>query len=153
MSGSLTLAVPSGPFIDLTTGNVTPAWRQFLVTLAARTGGSQGMATPDVAPIEAALVLERSARQAGDQSAATGIAAEANARQQRDAELALAINQRLSITGGTMVGPLTTQRLGVNGATPVARQTIAGVKGGNTALASVIALLVAYGLGTDTTSA
>lgn len=153
MSATLTLAVPSGPFIDLTTGNVTPAWRQFLVTLAARTGGAQGMATPDVAPIEAALVLERSARQAGDTSAATGLASEANARQAADVGLALRINQRLSITGGTMLGPLTTQRLGVNGATPVPRQTIAGAKGGNTALASVIALLVAYGLGTDTSTA
>jgi hypothetical protein len=43
--------------------------------------------------------------------------------------------------------------LGLLGATPVARQTLTGAKGGNTALASVIAALVAFGLATDTTTA
>lgn len=152
MSASLVLAVPSGPFIDLTTGNVTPAWRQFLVTLAARTGGAQGLPTPDVAPIEAALVLERSARQAGDTSAATGIASEANARQAADATLALQINQRVSKTGDTMLGPLTTQRLGVNGAVPVPRQTVTGSKAANAALASLLDALELYGLISDTTT-
>lgn len=152
MSASLTLAVPSGPFIDLTTGNVTPAWRQFLVTLAARTGGSQGLPTPDVAPIEAALVLERNARQAGDTSAATGIASEANARQAADANLALQINQRVAKTGDTMLGPLTTQRLGVNGAVPVPRQTVTGSRGANAALASLLDALELYGLISDTTT-
>lgn len=152
MSATLTLAVPSGPFIDLATGNVTAPWRQFLVTLAARTGGSQGMATPDVAPIEAALVLERSARQAGDTSAATGIANEANARATADADLAAAINQRVRRTGDTMLGALTTQRLGVNGAVPVPRQTVTGSRGANAALASLLDALELYGLITDSTS-
>ena len=153
MSGSLTLAVPSGPFIDLNTGNVTPAWRQFLVVLAQRTGGTQGLATPDTAPIEADLAAEQAARRAGDVTLTTGIAAEAAARQAADAELATAINRRVAKTGDTMLGPLTTQRLGVNGAIPPTKQTVTGAKGGNAALASLLTALVAYGLITDSTSA
>lgn len=46
-----------------------------------------------------------------------------------------------------------TANTGFNNATPVGRQNIVGAKGGNAALASVIALLVACGLGTDSTTA
>jgi hypothetical protein len=56
----------------------------------------------------------------------------------------------LTGTGGLQFA---TMPLSFNNATPVAKQTITGAKGGNTALASVIALLVAYGLGADTTTA
>jgi hypothetical protein len=44
-------------------------------------------------------------------------------------------------------------KAGFNGTAPIAKPTMTGAKGGNTALASVIALLAAYGLGADSTTA
>jgi hypothetical protein len=41
----------------------------------------------------------------------------------------------------------------VNGSAPPAKPTITGAKGGNVALASLIAALVSYGLITDSTTA
>ena len=43
------------------------------------------------------------------------------------------------------------QRIGFNGATPVARPSVSGSRAGNAALTSIIAALSAYGLITDTT--
>jgi hypothetical protein len=56
---------------------------------------------------------------------------------------ALTIPGALTHTGST---------LGFLNTAPTTKQTISGAKAGNTALASVIALLVAYGLGTDSTT-
>lgn len=53
---------------------------------------------------------------------------------------------------GLSINP-TGQHIGFNGTTPIAKPAFSGAKGGNAALASVIAALVAYGLGTDTTTA
>jgi hypothetical protein len=56
----------------------------------------------------------------------------------------------LSGTGGLQFA---TMPLGFNAATPIAKPTVTGAKAGNTALASLCAALVSYGLIADTSSA
>jgi hypothetical protein len=59
-----------------------------------------------------------------------------------------------SSVGGTTGGiQINWPRLGFGGTTPIAKPDITGAKGGNTALASLIAGLVAYGLFTDSSTA
>lgn len=52
----------------------------------------------------------------------------------------------------TKIGSVNTETLGFWGATPIVRPTVTGAKGGNAALTSLIAQLVAAGLITDSTS-
>ena len=68
--------------------------------------------------------------------------------------LTLMDNNTLSFTGanGTRLGLDNTQKMGFWGATPIARPAVTGAKGGNAALTSLIAQLVAAGLITDSTS-
>ncbi len=53
---------------------------------------------------------------------------------------------------GELLGRNTTSKAGFYGAVPVVKPTVTGAKGGNAALTSLIAALVAQGLITDTTS-
>jgi hypothetical protein len=66
----------------------------------------------------------------------------------------ISANGSLTVAGGAGVNTLSATRgLGVWAATPPSsRPAMTGAKGGNAALASVIALLVAYGFGTDGTT-
>ena len=63
MSATVTAAFPSGPLLDPTTGEVTPAWRGFFVALYTRTGAATGAPT---GATQAALDAEAAARIAGD---------------------------------------------------------------------------------------
>jgi hypothetical protein len=147
------IAVPSGPLVDVTTGEVTPAWRAFLIGLYGRTGGAPGGTLASAADLlteqaarEAAdaalstsLSSEEAARAAGDAANATAVAAEQSAREAADARL-------LPTHGGT------TGTIGFQGAAPIGRPVVTGAKGGNTALASLLSALASYGLLTDTTT-
>lgn len=60
----------------------------------------------------------------------------------------------ISFTGanGTRIGLDGTQKMGFYGATPIIRPSVTGAKGGNAALTSLIAQLVALGIITDSTT-
>lgn len=56
-------AFPSGPLIDATTGEVTPAWRGFFVALYTRTGAATGSS---MTVVQSNIDAEAAARVAGD---------------------------------------------------------------------------------------
>lgn len=66
MSGPAT-GFPSGPLVD-PGGNLTAAWRQFLLSLYNRTGAAPGVSSGDNA---AAIAAEQAARVAADSTEAT----------------------------------------------------------------------------------
>jgi hypothetical protein len=66
--------------------------------------------------------------------------------------LADAINIAAGTSTGTKIGTGTTQKLGFWNATPVVKQTLAGVKSGGTALTNLISLLATLGILVDTTT-
>jgi hypothetical protein len=82
MSGGLAAAIPNSPLIEPGTGNVTVAWRAWLLILQRRTGGTVGASTTDNAAL---LAAERDARIAADQALARAIEAEIAARIAADA--------------------------------------------------------------------
>ena len=107
MSGVLHAQFPSGPIIDRA-GNLTPAWRAFLLQLYARTGGAAVSATtPQLA---AGLAAEVIARTNADDDLTAALAAEQEARGEADASeaaiRAAADKALLPIAGGTMTGTL-----------------------------------------------
>lgn len=61
-------------------------------------------------------------------------------------------NLSFGTTTGTKLGTTSGDKIGLWGATPIARPTVSGSKGGNAALASLIAQLSAAGLITDSTT-
>jgi hypothetical protein len=73
---SLPVGFPTGPLFDATTGEVTPAWRQFFVALWQRTGSAAGIVTTDTASLEASLAAETIARQTADAGLTNAIAQE-----------------------------------------------------------------------------
>lgn len=68
----------------------------------------------------------------------------------------LTLGDGVQIEGGTTTGTKiltgTTQKLGFHGATPVAKQTVTGSRGGNAALADLLTKLANLGLIVDSTS-
>ena len=64
MSASYIAGVPTAPFLDAQTRDISPAWRTFLISLFTRTGGGVGVSTRDVAT---ALAAETQARIIGDE--------------------------------------------------------------------------------------
>jgi hypothetical protein len=60
---------------------------------------------------------------------------------------------RLGTGAGTQIGRDASQKIGVWGATPVARPTVTGSRGGNAALASLLTQLATVGLIVDSSSA
>ena len=62
------------------------------------------------------------------------------------------VNAVLEGPDGLLLGAAATDQIGFYGKTPVVKPTVSGAKGGNAALTSLIAQLVALGLLTDTTS-
>jgi hypothetical protein len=59
----------------------------------------------------------------------------------------------LDAVSGIQINATAGGKIGFNAATPIGKYALTGAKGSNTALASVIALLVSYGLATDGTTA
>jgi hypothetical protein len=59
----------------------------------------------------------------------------------------------LDAVSGIQINATAGGKIGFNAATPIGKYTLTGAKGANAALASVIALLVSYGLAIDSTSA
>lgn len=82
---SLRAAFPSGPLID-ESGEVTPAWRGFFLSLYQRTGSAIGFSS-DTSGIDKRLDDEISARTTADASLNAGLANEATLRSERDGAL------------------------------------------------------------------
>jgi hypothetical protein len=82
MSGSLAAAIPNSPLVEAGTGNVTVAWRAWLLVLQRRTGGTVGT---DAAGNAAFIAIERGARIAADQALQRALELEAEARIAADA--------------------------------------------------------------------
>src|SRR5215467_7999332 len=91
LSRSLTAGVPTGPFLDPQTGDISSAWRSYLVTLGTRTGGSEGSSS-DTTGLQTQIDAEKAARIAEDTALSTGIATEAANRSAGDATLQTALN-------------------------------------------------------------
>lgn len=83
MSGGLsaTIPAPTAAFVG-PDGNITTAWRAWLLVLQRRTGGTVGASSGDNA---AALAAEQAARIAADNALQAAIAAEVAAREAADA--------------------------------------------------------------------
>ena len=84
--------VPTGPLIDRSTLDLTPAWRAFLTALWARTGGAQG--TPS-GGWQQPLQLEATVRAQADQQLGAALAVEVAARSDRDTELSALIGSEV----------------------------------------------------------
>jgi hypothetical protein len=90
---------PSAPIVDPATGELTTAWRMFLLAMWSRTGAAVGVTpTPGGGASPAALAAETAARAAGDAAVGTLVSAnaaaigvEAAARATHDAALATSI--------------------------------------------------------------
>jgi len=78
--------IPTAGFLDPDSGDITPAWRAFLLSLWRRTGGAVGVSS-DTSQIEADLAAETTARIAGDAALGADIVAERAARESADATL------------------------------------------------------------------
>lgn len=86
----LNVTVPTAPFLDASTGDITPSWRAFLTALWVRTGGSIGISS-DVTPVVTALAAETRARIQTDDQLASEIVGETNARIAGDQQLTVAL--------------------------------------------------------------
>jgi hypothetical protein len=78
--------VPNAAFLDPDNGDITPAWRNFLLSLWRRTGGAVGVSS-DTTAIEQELAAETTARIAGDAGLGSSVATERAAREAADATL------------------------------------------------------------------
>ncbi len=78
--------IPTAGFLDPDSGDITPAWRAFLLSLWRRTGGAVGVSS-DTSQLEADLAAETTARIAGDAALGSAVAAERAARENGDAVL------------------------------------------------------------------
>jgi len=85
-STTLNAGVPTGPFVDPVSGEVTPAWRAFLVSIYRRTGGAIGQSS-DTHALEVALATETTNRAAGDTALSARIDNEAAIRATADTVL------------------------------------------------------------------
>jgi hypothetical protein len=75
------VGVPVSPFLDPGTGDISAAWRAFLLSLHIRTGGNIGV---DVKALQIEIDAEEAVRAAADQALTAGLAAETQARQTAD---------------------------------------------------------------------
>ena len=75
------VGVPVSPFLDPGTGDISAAWRAFLLSLHVRTGGNIGV---DVRALQIEIDAEEAVRAAADQALTAGLAAETQARQTAD---------------------------------------------------------------------
>jgi len=96
MNVALNTGVPSAPLVDPISGQVTPAWRAFLLALYQRTGGAVGQSS-DTSELEAQLAAEEAARIAADTGLATGLASEATTRAAADTALNTAVTREAAI--------------------------------------------------------
>lgn len=96
----LNVGVPSSPFLDPGTRDISTAWRAFLTSLYHRTGGGVGV---DVANLQAEIDAEEQVRADADLALTTALSneaairqaadsAETEARREGDAALQAAIN-------------------------------------------------------------
>jgi hypothetical protein len=96
MTVALNTGVPSAPLVDPVSGQVTPAWRAFLIALYQRTGGAVGQST-DTSELEAQLAAETAARSTADTGLATGLASEAATRAAADTTLNTAVTREATL--------------------------------------------------------
>ncbi len=74
---ALNASVPNAPLVDPATGEVTPAWRGFLLALYNRTGAGTGTSSAGIA---AAIAAETVSRTAADTALGLALSNEATAR-------------------------------------------------------------------------
>ena len=91
--------IPTSDFIDPVSGDITPAWRAFLLSLWRRTGGAVGQSS-DTTQIEADLAAETAARTNGDAALGSAIVAERGARQSADAALSTGLSNEAATRAG-----------------------------------------------------
>ncbi|HEY2417585.1 MAG TPA: hypothetical protein VGH84_06670 [Steroidobacteraceae bacterium] len=115
--------IPTGDFIDADSGDITPSWRAFLLSLWRRTGGAVGQSS-DTTQIEADLAAETTARISGDASLGSDIVAERGARQSADGALNTGLSNEAA-TRNAVDGSLTA-RLDTNAGT-IAAETSARI--------------------------
>jgi len=96
MTVALNTGVPSAPLVDPVSGQVTPAWRAFLIALYQRTGGAVGQSS-DTSELEAQLAAETAARSTADTGLATGLASEAATRAAADTTLNTAVTREATL--------------------------------------------------------
>jgi hypothetical protein len=96
MTVALNTGVPSAPLVDPVSGQVTPAWRAFLIALYQRTGGAVGQSS-DTSELEAQLAAETAARSTADTGLATGLASEAATRAAADTALDTAVTREATL--------------------------------------------------------
>jgi hypothetical protein len=96
MTVALNTGVPSAPLVDPVSGQVTPAWRAFLLALYQRTGGAVGQSS-DTSELEAQLAAETAARSTADTGLATGLASEAATRAAADTTLNTAVTREATL--------------------------------------------------------
>lgn len=72
MSGNLSAQIPAAPLVDLTTGQITPPWRAFLLALYTRTGNTSAQ----LAPLQQSIAAEQTARMHADTTLQAAIDAE-----------------------------------------------------------------------------
>ena len=87
---SLNAGFPTGPLTNPVTGEMTPAWRLFLLSLYDRTGGAVGLSSANPA-LAAEIAAETAGRQAADTGLTNELTAEAIARTAGDNANAAAI--------------------------------------------------------------
>lgn len=159
MSGASNLgsAIPSSPIVvSAPNGEVRVEWRRFFLQLWLRTGGSTGgvAGTGTITGVTAGAGLNGG----GTAGAVTvnlivPVTIIHGGTGATTAAGALANLGALPTAGGTMTGPMNAATVGFNGTTAIAKPTVTGAKGGNTALGSLLTALAAYGLVIDTTTA
>ena len=96
MTVAFNTGVPSAPLVDPVSGQVTPAWRAFLIALYQRTGGAVGQSS-DTSELEAQLAAETAARSTADTGLATGLASEAATRAAADTALDTAVTREATL--------------------------------------------------------
>lgn len=115
----LAAGFPSSPLVDPTSGEITPVWRSFLLSMFARTGGAAGTTPP---ASTAAIAIETTNRVAADAALASNIANEGVARAIADAALTTAIADEAAArradrsTGGVGVSAEAAARLAADSA-------------------------------------
>ena len=84
-------AMPTSPLVDPASGEITPAWRMFLLSLYERTGSAPGQPPINGDEIKAQIDAEEAARIAADNAINSRLTAETNARQDGDAAAQYAV--------------------------------------------------------------
>lgn len=114
ITDQLNVGVPTSPLVNPVTGRLNTEWRAFFVALQMRTGGTIGQSLDT---LETEINAEQQARIQADQALGASLDNEAALRKDADTQLNTAIGNetttralqdglKLSLTGGTMIGPV-----------------------------------------------